>query len=155
MTDRELLEFAPILGQVRPGARDAPGSRRHRPRGPSLIIDGEKHLTVPWAIANAACTRQRRSPAVAEIVNVPDRGHSLTIDHGWRYMAETVLDPVKRLVSGADVPTRSDYPTGGVQDVRSRGLSGSTTTSERRRIDGRDANATLAGHPGVGLARHP
>ena len=56
-------------------------------RGPLLIIDGEKDHTVPWAIANAAYQRQRRNPAVTEIVKIPDRGHSLTIDHGWREVA--------------------------------------------------------------------
>jgi non-heme chloroperoxidase len=65
-------------------------------RGPLLIIDGEKDHTVPWAIANAACKRQRRNPAVTEIVKMPDRGHSLTIDHGWGEVARTALDFVRR-----------------------------------------------------------
>jgi pimeloyl-ACP methyl ester carboxylesterase len=67
-------------------------------RGPLLIIEGEKDHTVPWAIANAAYKRQRRSPAVTEIVKIPNRGHSLTIDHGWREVAQTALDFVKRFV---------------------------------------------------------
>ena len=67
-------------------------------RGPLLIIDGEKDHTVPWAIANAAYKRQRRNPAVTEIVKMPNRGHSLTIDHGWREVAQTALDFVKRFV---------------------------------------------------------
>jgi hypothetical protein len=45
-------------------------------RGPLLIIEGEKDHTVPWAIANAAYKRQRRNPAVTEIVKIPNRGHS-------------------------------------------------------------------------------
>ena len=65
-------------------------------RGPLLIIDGEKDHTVPWAIANAAYKRQKRNPAVTEIVKMPNRGHSLTIDHGWREVAETALTFVKR-----------------------------------------------------------
>ena len=65
-------------------------------RGPLLIIEGEKDHTVPWAIANAAYKRQRRNPAVPEIVKMPNRGHSLTIDHGWREVAQTALDFVKR-----------------------------------------------------------
>jgi non-heme chloroperoxidase len=65
-------------------------------RGPLLIIDGEKDHTVPWAIANAAYKRQRRNPGVTEIVRMPNRGHSLTIDHGWREVAETALEFVKR-----------------------------------------------------------
>ena len=65
-------------------------------RGPLLIIDGEKDHTVPWAIANAAYKRQKRNPGVTEIVKMPNRGHSLTIDHGWREVAETALGFVQR-----------------------------------------------------------
>jgi non-heme chloroperoxidase len=67
-------------------------------RGPLLIIDGEKDHTVPWAIANAAYKRQKRNPSVTEIKKMPNRGHSLTIDHGWREVAQTALDFVKRFI---------------------------------------------------------
>ncbi len=67
-------------------------------RGPLLIIDGEKDHTVPWAIANAAYKRQKRNEALTEIVKVPNRGHSLTIDSGWREVADTSLAFVKRFV---------------------------------------------------------
>ena len=67
-------------------------------RGPLLIIDSAKDHTVPWAIANAAYKRQRRNAAVTEIVKIPNRGHSLTIDHGWPEVAQTTLDFVKRFV---------------------------------------------------------
>jgi pimeloyl-ACP methyl ester carboxylesterase len=60
-------------------------------RGPLLIIDGEKDHTVPWAIANASYKKQRHNPSVTEIAKIPNRGHSLTIDHGWREVAETAL----------------------------------------------------------------
>ena len=62
---------------------------RNPERGPLLIIDGEKDHTVPWAIANAAYKKQRRNPGVTEIVKVPNRGHALTIDSGWREVADT------------------------------------------------------------------
>jgi non-heme chloroperoxidase len=65
-------------------------------RGPLLIIDGESDHTVPWAIANAAYNRQKRNPGVTEIVKIPNRGHSLTIDHGWREVADTAVEFVKR-----------------------------------------------------------
>jgi len=73
-------------------------------RGPLLIIDGAKDHTVPWAIANAAYKRQRRNPAVTEIVKIPNRGHALTIDHGWREVAQTALDFVKRFASPGYTP---------------------------------------------------
>jgi len=65
-------------------------------RGPLLIMDGEKDHTVPWAIANASYKRQRHNPGVTEIVKVPNRGHSLTIDSGWREVAEQALAFVQR-----------------------------------------------------------
>ena len=68
-------------------------------RGPLLIIDGEKDHTVPWAIANASYKRQQHNAAVTEIKQIPNRGHSLTIDSGWREVAETALAFVKRFVS--------------------------------------------------------
>src|SRR4051795_4421718 len=67
-------------------------------RGPLLIIDGERDHTVPWAIANASYKRQRRNPAVTEITEIPNRGHSLTIDSGWREVADTALEFVQRAV---------------------------------------------------------
>jgi non-heme chloroperoxidase len=65
-------------------------------RGPLLIIDGEKDHTAPWAIANASYKRQRRNPAVTEIAKISNRGHSLTIDSGWREVADTALRFVRR-----------------------------------------------------------
>jgi pimeloyl-ACP methyl ester carboxylesterase len=65
-------------------------------RGPLLIIEGEKDHTVPWAIANAAYKKQKRNPGVTEIVKVPNRGHALTIDAGWREVAQTALEFVRR-----------------------------------------------------------
>ena len=67
-------------------------------RGPLLIIEGEKDHTVPWAIANASFKRQQRNDGLTEIKKIPNRGHSLTIDSGWREVAETALQFVKRFV---------------------------------------------------------
>src|SRR3981081_2533946 len=67
-------------------------------RGPLLIISGEKDNTVPWAIANASYKQQRRNEGVTEIVEIPDRGHALVIDNGWREVADRALAFVKRFV---------------------------------------------------------
>jgi non-heme chloroperoxidase len=67
-------------------------------RGPLLIIDGEKDHTVPWAIANASYKKQKQNKAVTEIEQIPNRGHSLTIDSGWREVADRALAFVKRFV---------------------------------------------------------
>jgi non-heme chloroperoxidase len=67
-------------------------------RGPLLVISGAKDHTVPWAIANASFKQQRRNGGVTEIVEIPNRGHALTIDSGWREVADTALAFVKRFV---------------------------------------------------------
>ena len=67
-------------------------------RGPLLIISGEKDHTVPWAIANASFKKQKRNEGVTEIIEIPNRGHALTIDSGWREVADTALAFVKRFV---------------------------------------------------------
>jgi pimeloyl-ACP methyl ester carboxylesterase len=81
-------------------------------RGPLLIIDGEKDHTVPWAIANAAYKRQKRNRGVTEIVKIPNRGHALTIDSGWREVAETALEFVERSLSKG-APTADAQRNGG------------------------------------------
>ena len=54
---------------------------------------------MPWAIANASFKKQKRNEAVTEIVEIKDRGHALTIDHGWQDVAQTALDFVGRFAS--------------------------------------------------------
>jgi pimeloyl-ACP methyl ester carboxylesterase len=65
-------------------------------RGPVLIISGEKDNTVPWAIANASFKRQERNEGVTEIEEIPNRGHALVIDSGWREVADKALAFIKR-----------------------------------------------------------
>jgi non-heme chloroperoxidase len=65
-------------------------------RGPLLIINGEKDNTVPWSIASAAYHQQQKNRGVTEISEMPNRGHALTIDSGWREVADTALTFVRR-----------------------------------------------------------
>jgi non-heme chloroperoxidase len=67
-------------------------------RGPLLILDGELDHVVPWAIANASYKRQKRNEGVTEIAKIAGRGHALTIDSGWREVADTALGFIKRFV---------------------------------------------------------
>lgn len=67
-------------------------------RGPLLLISGEKDHTVPWAITNASYKKQKRNEGVTEITEIRDRGHALTIDSGWREVADTALAFVRRFV---------------------------------------------------------
>ena len=80
-------------------------------RGALLLISGERDNIVPWAIVHAAYEKQKRNPGVTQFVQIPNRGHALTIDSGWREVAETALDFVKRFISPSP-PASSDLHTG-------------------------------------------
>jgi len=67
-------------------------------RGPLLIVSGQKDHTVPWSIANASFRQQQINSGLTEIVEMPNRGHALTIDSGWREVADTALAFVQRFV---------------------------------------------------------
>ena len=68
----------------------------HPYRGPLMIISGEKDHTVPRAISDAAYKQQLKNPGTTEFAEIPGRGHSLTIDHGWLEVAQTSLAFVER-----------------------------------------------------------
>jgi len=56
-----------------------------------LITSGEKDHTVPPVISEAAFKKYKKSPAITELRSFANRGHSLTIDHGWKEIAEYSL----------------------------------------------------------------
>ena len=60
-------------------------------RGPLLLIMGGKDHTVPEAVTRATLKQYRHSEATTDILEFPDRAHSLTIDHGWQEVADTCL----------------------------------------------------------------
>lgn len=65
-------------------------------RGPLLIIAGEADNTIPLAITHAMFKLQSKNPGVTELAEMPGRGHSLTIDHGWSEVADLALDFLER-----------------------------------------------------------
>jgi non-heme chloroperoxidase len=69
---------------------------RAEDRGPILIISGEKDHTVPHAISHAAYKKHAKNTAVTEFAEIPGRGHSLTIDHGWGDVAQTALEFIRK-----------------------------------------------------------
>ena len=87
--------FQAALANVNPWS-EAKVDSKNPQRGPMLIVSADADQTVPWAIANAAYQKQKRNEGVTEIVKMAGRGHALTIDSGWREVAETVLGFVKR-----------------------------------------------------------
>ncbi|NUR84473.1 MAG: alpha/beta hydrolase [Nonomuraea sp.] len=68
-------------------------------RGPLLIVSGELDRIVPWAAAHASYQRQARNEQhLTEIIELPGRSHSLTVDHGWREVCGTALTFIQRFV---------------------------------------------------------
>jgi len=64
---------------------------KNEDRGPLLLISGTADHTVPDVTTDATLKQYRDSNAVTELIKFQGRGHSLTIDHGWRDVATEVL----------------------------------------------------------------
>jgi pimeloyl-ACP methyl ester carboxylesterase len=64
---------------------------RNDDRGPLLLVSGTADHTAPDVTTEAAFKLYRHSTAVTTIEKFEGRGHSLTIDHGWRSVADEVL----------------------------------------------------------------
>lgn len=78
---------------------EAKADKKTPDRGPMLIISGELDHQAPTAIANATYKKQSKNQhAVTEFTEIPNRGHSLTIDSGWEEVAQTSLDFIQRFV---------------------------------------------------------
>jgi alpha-beta hydrolase superfamily lysophospholipase len=65
-------------------------------RAPLLIISGGADRTVPDTVTRTAYKMYGKSAAVTEFREFADRGHSLTVDSGWREVAQTALDWLTR-----------------------------------------------------------
>ena len=61
-------------------------------RGPLPLVAGEKDDTVPPVLVKSALRAYGKSPAITEFKEFSGRGHSLTIDRGWREITGYVLD---------------------------------------------------------------
>ena len=61
-----------------------------------LIVCGDKDNTVPPSIAKASDKEEEKNPGVTELAEIEGRGHSLTIDGGWRAVADTALEFLKK-----------------------------------------------------------
>jgi pimeloyl-ACP methyl ester carboxylesterase len=60
-------------------------------RGPLLLVMGGLDHTVPEAVTKSTAKQYRHSPAITDVFEFPERGHSLTIDSGWREVAQQCL----------------------------------------------------------------
>jgi pimeloyl-ACP methyl ester carboxylesterase len=61
-------------------------------RGPLLLISGLEDHTVPDVTTRSTLKQYRHSTAVTELKQFEGRGHSLTIDHGWKEVADAILE---------------------------------------------------------------
>lgn len=82
--------FQAAAANLNPWTEDQVNTKNPQ-RGPLLLIAGEKDHTVPLAVVAAAYKLQKNNPAVTEFREIPNRGHSLIIDHGWREVAQIAL----------------------------------------------------------------
>jgi pimeloyl-ACP methyl ester carboxylesterase len=73
-------------------------------RGPLLLVMGGRDHTVPESITRSTLKQYRHSTAVTDLLEFPDRGHSLTIDRGWREVADGCLSWLADHGSGAGTP---------------------------------------------------
>lgn len=64
-------------------------------RGPLLLISGVEDHTVPDVTTRSTLKQYRHSKAVTELKQFEGRGHSLTIDHGWKDVADATLQWLK------------------------------------------------------------
>ena len=87
--------FQAAMANLNP-ASEVKADTKNADRGPLLIISGEKDHTVPWSIANASYKQQKDNDGVTEFAELPNRGHALVIDSGWREVADTALAFVQR-----------------------------------------------------------
>jgi pimeloyl-ACP methyl ester carboxylesterase len=90
--------FQAALANLNPWT-EAKVDTKNPKRGPLLIIVGEKDHTVPPAVAKASYKKQKRNEGVTEYLEIPGRGHAITIDNGWRDVADTALAFVRRFAS--------------------------------------------------------
>jgi pimeloyl-ACP methyl ester carboxylesterase len=61
-------------------------------RGPLLLISGKQDHTVPDVTTRSTLKQYRDSAAVTELKQFEGRGHSLTIDSGWREVADATIE---------------------------------------------------------------
>src|SRR5919201_1203154 len=85
---RPLFEAA--LANLSPSS-PAKVATANEPRGPLLLTAGGRDHTVPASITHATRKLYRKSSAVTDVRDFPDRGHTLALDSGWRDVADSVL----------------------------------------------------------------
>ncbi len=92
-----LKSSAPVIGNPANRGRAVPLTYdQFRFAFANAVTENEAHeLYATFAVPGSGVTlfqaaaAKKRNAGVTEIVKIPGRGHSLTIDHGWREVADT------------------------------------------------------------------
>ena len=103
MIASEVTDFpepdSPTMPSTSPAARS---NETQRTAATDPLSDGKLTCrsrtdnTVPEAVTKATLKQYRHSDAITEIMEFPDRAHSLTIDSGWRTVADAALSWLDR-----------------------------------------------------------
>jgi pimeloyl-ACP methyl ester carboxylesterase len=89
---RPLFEAAAANFSVHSQAKVNTGNET---RGPLLLISGAEDHTVPDISTRSTLRQYRHSTAVTELKQFEHRGHSLTVDSGWKEVADAILQWLK------------------------------------------------------------
>lgn len=73
----------------------------HGVRGPLLLVSGSEDHTVPRSVTEAVVELYADNPSVTDYQLIEGRGHSLTLDSGWRDVAAVALKWIARQEAGA------------------------------------------------------
>jgi len=95
-----------LLTQIIAGRELSAASGGNRPRPfrrvlafpISALSSAMPVLRNPLNRGRASYKKQRRNEGITQIEQMPNRGHALTIDHGWREVADRALAFVRRFV---------------------------------------------------------
>jgi hypothetical protein len=97
-------------------------------RGPLLLISGKQDHTVPDVTTRSTLKQYRDSTAVTELRQFEARGHSLTIDSGWREVADATLEWLQA-TTGRSIPVEATIASLRVQVGATHSRSGTATPS--------------------------
>lgn len=81
--------FQTALGHLAPKAESRVNMRNHG-RAPLLIIAGGNDHTMPAKTSKAIYRKHRKSTAVTDIIEFPDRNHLLMVQDGWEEIAHHI-----------------------------------------------------------------
>ncbi|GAA2230899.1 alpha/beta hydrolase [Herbiconiux moechotypicola] len=87
--------FQAATANFNPFAETKVDTENHE-RGPLLLIAGASDNTVPQVVVENEYRLQAKNPGDTELAIIPNRGHSLIIDSGWREVGDTALEFVQR-----------------------------------------------------------